>query len=55
MVSIMLWPIYPLGIQLKGGWVGPRAGLDVVAKRKIPAQAGNRTPVFQSLAGYFTD
>jgi hypothetical protein len=28
-----------------GGWVGPRVGLDVIAKRnKIPPPAGNRTP-----------
>jgi hypothetical protein len=25
------------------GWVGPRAGLDAVTKRKILASAGNRT------------
>jgi hypothetical protein len=35
------------------GWVGPRAGLDAVAKRKMPisAPAGNRTPIVQSV-GY---
>jgi hypothetical protein len=27
--------------------VGPRAGLDAVAKRKIPTLAGNRTSVVQ--------
>jgi hypothetical protein len=27
------------------GWVGPRAGLVAVAKRKIPAPAGNQSPV----------
>jgi hypothetical protein len=27
--------------------LGPRAGLDGVAKRKIPAPAKNRTPVAQ--------
>jgi hypothetical protein len=26
-----------------GGWVGPRAGLDTVVKRKIPSPAMNRT------------
>jgi len=31
------------GIHLRRGWVGPRAGLDAVVKRKIPAPAGNRT------------
>jgi len=35
-----------------GEWVGPRAGLDAVAKRKNPfiAPVGNRTPVAQSVA-----
>jgi hypothetical protein len=27
-----------------GGWVGPRAGLDTVAKKKFPAPAETRTP-----------
>jgi hypothetical protein len=27
--------------------VGPRAGLDAMAKRKIPAPAGTRTPILQ--------
>jgi hypothetical protein len=31
------------GTRWIGGWVGPRAVLDAVAKRKIPAPAGNRT------------
>jgi len=31
-------------------WVGPRAGLDAMVKRKIPTPAGNQTPVFQPLA-----
>jgi hypothetical protein len=35
-----------------GGWVDPRAGLDVVARRKIPLHAGNRTPVVQLVATY---
>jgi hypothetical protein len=35
-----------------GGWVGPRAGLDAVAKRKnlFTAAAGNRTPIVQTAA-----
>jgi hypothetical protein len=33
-----------------GGWVGPRAGLDNVEKRKLLAPAGNRTPVVQPVA-----
>jgi len=32
------------GTHWTGGSVGPRVGLDGVAKRKIPAPAGNRTP-----------
>jgi len=27
-----------------GGWVGPGAGLDMVAKRKFPALARTQTP-----------
>jgi hypothetical protein len=38
------------GIRWIGGWVGPRAGLDAVAKRKIPVPGGNRTPVVQPTA-----
>jgi len=35
-----------------GGWMGPRASLDMVAKRKnpFPAPAGNQTLVIQPLA-----
>jgi hypothetical protein len=32
------------------GWVGFRAGLEVVAKRKIPDPVGNTTPVVQPIA-----
>jgi hypothetical protein len=32
------------------GWVGLRAGLDAVAKRKIPAPTGNRATVAQPVA-----
>jgi hypothetical protein len=38
------------GTHMLGGWVGPRAGLDVVGKRKSLACAGNRTPVVQPVA-----
>jgi hypothetical protein len=31
------------GTHWIGGWVGPRAVLDAVVKRKIPSPAGNRT------------
>jgi hypothetical protein len=27
-----------------GGWVGPRAGLDAVVRKKFPVPAGTRTP-----------
>jgi len=30
-----------------GGCLDPRAGLDAVAKKKIPTPSGNRTPVVQ--------
>jgi hypothetical protein len=33
MVGFMLWPLYPR----ERGWVGPRAGLDMVVMRKIPS------------------
>jgi len=33
-----------------GGWLGPRAGLDAMAKRNIPVSVGNRTPVVQPVA-----
>jgi hypothetical protein len=40
MVSFMPQPLYPLGKEpplkyWKGGWVGPRSGLDDVEKRKF--------------------
>jgi hypothetical protein len=35
-----------LGTHWIGNWVEPRTGLDAVAKREIPASAGDRTPVF---------
>jgi hypothetical protein len=31
------------GTHCKGGWVGPRGGLDEVAKNYFPVPAGNRT------------
>jgi hypothetical protein len=33
-----------------GGWMGPRAGLDAVAKEEILAYEGNRIPVVQFVA-----
>jgi hypothetical protein len=35
------------GTHWIGGGVGPRAGLDAVARRKLPATARIRTPVAQ--------
>jgi len=32
------------------GWVGPRAGLDAVTKRKISTPVGNGTLVFQPVS-----
>jgi hypothetical protein len=45
------------GTHWIGGWVGQRAGLDVVVKRNFPTPAGNRTPVHpaRSLALYRWD
>jgi hypothetical protein len=46
------------GTHLIGGWVGPRAILDVVVKRKIPSprqESNPRTPIVQSLAQRYTD
>jgi hypothetical protein len=34
-----------MGALVIPGWVGPRAKLDVVANRKIPAHIGKQTPV----------
>jgi hypothetical protein len=37
------------GTHSIGGWVGPRAGLDIVEKENSRT-AGNQTPVVQSVA-----
>jgi hypothetical protein len=41
-----------LGTHWIGGWVGPRAGLDAVVKRKksLHSPAGNRISVVQPVA-----
>jgi hypothetical protein len=42
-VSFTRWPLYPRGNSpLVEGWVGPRAVLDVMEKRKFFGPAGNR-------------
>jgi hypothetical protein len=41
-----------------GGWLGPRAVLDAVVKRKIPSprrQSNPRTPIVQPIAQRYTD
>jgi hypothetical protein len=41
-----------------GGWVGPRAVLDAVGKRKIPSprrKSNPRTPIVQPVAQRYTD
>jgi hypothetical protein len=46
------------GTHWIGGWVGPRAVLDVVVKRKIPNprwESNPRTPIVQPIAQRYTD
>jgi hypothetical protein len=46
------------GTHWIGGWVGPRAFLDTVAKRKIPSprwESNPRTPIVQPVAQRYTD
>jgi hypothetical protein len=46
------------GTHQIGGWVGPRAILDVVVKRKIPSpcqESNPRTPIIQPVAQCYTD
>jgi hypothetical protein len=46
------------GTHWIGGWVGPRAVLDAVVKRKIPSpnrESNPRTPVIQPVAQRYTD
>jgi hypothetical protein len=41
-----------------GGWLGPRAVLDEVVKRKIPSprrESNSRTPIVQPVAQRYTD
>jgi hypothetical protein len=42
------------GTRWIGSWMGSRAGLDAVVKRKVfPASAGNRTPELRSYYYYY--
>jgi hypothetical protein len=46
------------GTDWIGGWLGPRAVLDVVVKRKIPSprrESNPRTPIVQPVAQRYTD
>jgi hypothetical protein len=43
------------GTHWTGGWVGPRAGLDTGARRKILCACRNRTPVVQFVVRHYTD
>jgi hypothetical protein len=48
----------PAGTHWIGGWVGPRAVLDVVVKRKIPSphrESNPRTLIVQTVAQRYTD
>jgi hypothetical protein len=47
-----------LGTHWIGGWVGPRAVLDAVVKRKIPSprqESNPRTLIMQPIAQRYTD
>jgi hypothetical protein len=46
------------GTDWVGGWVGPKAVLDAVVKRKIPSprqESNPRTPIVQPVAQSYTD
>jgi hypothetical protein len=46
------------GTHWIGGWVGPRAVLDAVVKRKIPSplrESSPRTPIIQTVAQSYTN
>jgi hypothetical protein len=47
-----------LGTHWIGSWVGPRAGLNTVSKRKIPSprrESNPDHPIFQPVASRHTD
>jgi hypothetical protein len=57
-VSFTPRPLYPQGPHWIGGWVGPRAVLDAVVKRKIPnprRESNPRIPIVQPVAQCYTD
>jgi hypothetical protein len=48
----------PLDTHWIRGWVGPRAVLDMVVKRKIPSpcwESNPRTPIVQLIAQHYID
>jgi hypothetical protein len=47
--------LVPLWLSRIGGRVGPRADLDAVTKRDIPALAQNLTPALQLIASHSTE
>jgi hypothetical protein len=58
-VSFTPWLLYPQGkspdTHWKGGWVGPRASLDAVVKRKIPSLWWDLNPlIIQPIAQCYT-
>jgi len=57
-VSFMPQPLYPWGkspdTQWTGGWVGPRAGLDAVVKRRIPSPSWDSNPYNPAHSHYNT-
>jgi hypothetical protein len=43
------------GTHWMGGWVGPRAGLDTVVKRKVPSACwDSNPPIIQPIAWHYT-
>jgi hypothetical protein len=61
-VNFTTRPLYPQerapGTHWIGGWVGPRAVLDAVVRRKIPSphqESNPRTPIVQPLAQRYTN
>jgi hypothetical protein len=49
-----LSPGFPCTLWI-GNWVGPITSLDLVAKRKVTATAGNQTMVVQPVAYCFAE
>jgi hypothetical protein len=48
-MSSQLYDLLAL-LPVSTGWMGPRAGLNLVWNRKILVAAGNRTPAVQNVA-----